>query len=405
MQLEFESISAAAQILNGNIKNTPTIQANKLGKKLNCDLFLKLECLQLTSSFKARGAYLAIRNAKINHPDQGLIAMSAGNHAQAVAFHAQKANLSATIVMPEQAPFSKVARTKDLGAEVILRGRTLNETTSFVSYLAKQNDLTLIHPYDDLNVILGQGTVGLEFVNSVFDLDYLVVPIGGGGLISGISIAAKALNPKIKVIGVETRLFPSMYNLRNGTNLTCDGDTIADGIAVKVPGVVTAPIINKYVDDIILVDEISIEKSISDLFEDERVISEGAGATGIAAIRENIKFFENKRVGTVICGGNIDSRIFAGILNKQLSRDGKMARIRIDITDEPGMLARIAETISESGGNIIEVFHQRMFHDVPIKKAKIDAVIEAQNANRIAEIIKCLKNSGFNVIRINESSK
>ena len=405
MEIEFDNISAAAQILIGNIKNTPTIQAKKLGNKLNCDLFLKLECLQLTSSFKARGAYLAIRNAKINNPDQGLIAMSAGNHAQAVAFHAQKANLPATIVMPEQAPFSKVARTKDLGAEVILRGRTLNETTSFVSDLAKQNDLVLIHPYDDFNVILGQGTVGLEFINSVSDLDFLVVPVGGGGLISGISIAAKALNPKIKIIGVETRLFPSMYNLRNGTNLTCAGDTIADGIAVKVPGVVTAPIINKYVDDIILVDEISIEKSISDLFEDERVISEGAGATGIAAIRENIKFFENKRVGTVICGGNIDSRIFAGILNKQLSRDGKMARIRIDITDEPGMLARIAETISESGGNIIEVFHQRMFHDVPIKKAKIDAVIEAQNANSIAEIIKCLKNSGFNVIRINESSK
>ena len=189
-------------------------------------------------------------------------------------------------------------------------------------------------------------------------------------------------------------------------NGACSGITIvADGIAVKVPGVVTAPIINKYVDDIILVDEISIEKSISDLFEDERVISEGAGATGVAAVRENIKFFKNKKVGTVICGGNIDSRIFAGILNKQLSRDGKMAQIRIDITDEPGMLARIAETISHSGGNIIEIFHQRMFHDVPIKKAKIDAVIEAQNANSIAEIIKCLKNSGFNVIRINESSK
>ena len=405
MQVKFEDISAAAKLLHNNVHNTPTVNANKLGKKLGCNLFLKLECLQLTSSFKARGAYLAIRNANLSKPNRGLIAMSAGNHAQAVAYHAKTLELPATIVMPEQAPFSKVARTKELGAEVILRGRTLNETASYVNNLAKERNLTLIHPYDNCDVISGQGTVGVEFVNKVFDLNYLLVPIGGGGLISGIAIAAKTINPKIRIIGVETKLFPSMYNLRNGTNLICAGDTIADGIAVKNPGQITAPIIKKYVDDIILVDEISIEKSISDLFEDERVISEGAGATGIAAIKENKKFFQNKNVGTVICGGNIDSRIFAGILNRQLSRDGKIARIRVDITDEPGMLAKIAETISKSGGNIIEIFHQRMFHDVPVKKAKIDAVIEAQNANSISEIIQCLINNGFNVLQVNESSE
>ena len=405
MQIKFDDISNAAKILKTNINNTPTINAKKLGKKLDCDLFLKLECLQLTSSFKARGAFLAIRNANINNPKKGLIAMSAGNHAQAVAYHAQRLGLPATIIMPEQAPFSKVARTKDFGAEVILRGRTLNETTSYVNKLAEEKDLILIHPYDNFDVISGQGTVGMEFINKVVDLDYLLVPIGGGGLISGISIAAKGINPKIKIIGVETRLFPSMYNLRNGTNMVCAGDTIADGIAVKKPGELTAPIITKNVDDIILVDEISIEKSISSLFEDERIISEGAGATGIAAIKENKNFFKNKKVGTVICGGNIDSRIFAGILNRQLSRDGKIARIRVDITDEPGMLAKIAETISKSGGNIIEIFHQRMFHDVPVKKAKIDAIIEAQNANSISEIIQCLKNNGFSVLQVNESSE
>ena len=405
MQIKFNDIVSATKFLNGNINNTPTIKASKLGKKLDCDLFLKLECLQLTSSFKARGAYLAIRNAKMSNPSKGLIAMSAGNHAQAVAYHAQKVSLPATIVMPEQAPFSKIARTKELGAKVILRGRTLNETTSFVNELAKQEELSLIHPYDNCDVIAGQGTVGIEFVNSVFDLDYLLVPIGGGGLISGVSLAAKSINPQIRIIGVETRLFPSMYNLRNGTSFPCGGDTIADGIAVKSPGEITAPIINKNVDDIILVDEISIEKSISDLFEDERVISEGAGAAGIAAIKENRKYFQNKKVGTIICGGNIDSRIFAGILNRQLSRDGKIARIRIDITDEPGMLAKISQTISKRGGNIIEIFHQRMFHDVPIKKAKIDAVIEAQNANSISEIVQSLRTDGFSVMQVNESSE
>ena len=405
MQIKFDDISTAAKILKNNINNTPTINAKKLGKKLDCDLFLKLECLQLTSSFKARGAYLAIRNSNINNPKKGLIAMSAGNHAQAVAYHAQRLGLPATIIMPEQAPFSKVARTKDFGAEVILRGRTLNETTSYVNELARERDLVLIHPYDNFDVISGQGTVGIEFINDVVDLDYLLVPIGGGGLISGISIAAKAINTKIRIIGVETRLFPSMYNLKNGTNMVCSGDTIADGIAVKNPGELTAPIIAKNVDDIMLVDEISIEKSISNLFEDERIISEGAGATGIAAIKENKNFFKGKKVGTVICGGNIDSRIFAGILNRQLSRDGKIARIRVDITDEPGMLAKIAETISKSGGNIIEIFHQRMFHDVPVKKAKIDAVIEAQNANSISEIIQCLTNNGFSVLQVNDRSE
>lgn len=405
MKINFDDVANAAKTLNGHIKHTPTIIANRLGKKLSCELYLKLECLQLTSSFKARGSYVAIQNASIKTPGKGLIAMSAGNHAQAVAYHAGRFGIPATIVMPEQAPFSKVSRTRDFGANVILKGRTLNETTSYVRELAEQNDLVLIHPYDNREVIAGQGTVGLEFLNSVLDLDFLLVPVGGGGLISGIALVAKKLNPKIKIIGVETKLFPSMYNIRYQTSLLCGGDTIADGIAVKQPGELNIAIINKYVDDVILVDELTIEKSISELFEDERLISEGAGAAGLAAIKENRKLFNNKKVGTVICGGNIDSRIFAGILNRQLSRDGKIARIRVDITDEPGMLAKIADTISRSGGNIIEIFHQRMFHDVPVKKAKLDAVIEAQNSSSIDEIIGCLKTHGFSVLRITENSQ
>ncbi len=405
MQINFENILKAKEVLDGNIKLTPTIRADQLGKKLGCELYLKLECLQLTSSFKARGANVAVKNAMARHPGKGLIAMSAGNHAQAVAYNADREGNSALIVMPEQAPFSKVARTRGYGAEVILRGRTLSETTNFVQTLAMEKDLLLIHPYDNCDVISGQGTIGLEIIESVSDLDFLLVPIGGGGLISGISIAVKRINPKIKIIGVEAGLYPSMFNLRNKTSLPCNGETIADGIAVKYPGSLNVPIIEKNVDDIILVDEISIEKSISALFEDERIISEGAGAVGVAAIKENKKFFYNKKVGTIICGGNIDGRIFAGVLNKQLSRDGKLARIRIDITDEPGMLARIATLISKSGGNIIEILHQRMFHDVPVKKAKIDAVIEAQNANNITGIIKGLEKAGFVVARLNENSE
>ena len=405
MQLRYDDVLKAEKVLDGNVKKTPMIRADKLGIKLGCELFLKLECLQLTSSFKARGAHLAIRNATYENPGKGLIAMSAGNHAQAVAYNAKQIKIPATIVMPEQAPFSKVARTRDYGAAVILKGRTLNETANFVKNLARDQDLLLIHPYDNLDVIAGQGTVGLEIFALIRDLDFLLVPIGGGGLISGISLVAKQISPKTKIIGVETRLFPSMFNIRNSLTMPCVGDTLADGIAVKKPGKHNIPIIQEYVDDIILVDELSIEKSISDLFEDERIISEGAGAAGVAAIKENKSLFYNKKVGTVICGGNIDSRIFAGILNRQLSRDGKIARVRVDITDEPGMLARIASSISESGGNIIEVFHQRMFHDVPVKKAKIDAVIEAQNAEKVTKIIENLKTAGFGVIRVNDNSE
>ena len=404
MSVSFENIINATKQLKGNIKNTPVVKASKLNLKLGCELYLKLECLQLTSSFKTRGALIALKRNCENNPGKGVIAMSAGNHAQAVAYHANHLNVPATIIMPEQAPFSKVARTKELGAEVILKGRTLNETSEYVKTLAQNKNLTLIHPYDNEDVINGQGSIGIEFFDEINDLDYLVVPIGGGGLISGIATAVKKLKPDIKIFGVESNLYPSTFNIFNNKNLPCLGDTIADGIAVKSPGEITFPIIKKYIDDIFLVDEISIEHAISMLFEDERIISEGAGAAGLAAILSNKAFFRNKKVGTIICGGNIDSRIFAEILNKQLSRDGKLARIRIGITDEPGMLAKISNAIAINGGNIIEIYHQRMFHDVPVKKAKIDAIIEAQNTTNINEIIHTLKKENFEVSIVNENA-
>ena len=403
MKIDFDKILAASKELKGNIVNTPFVRANKLSSNFNTNIFLKLENLQLTSSFKARGACYAIMKHTIADPNKGIITMSAGNHAQAVAYFANEFNVSSTIIMPEQAPFSKVSRTKELGANVILKGRTLNETSDFVNNLAKEKNLKLIHPYDDYDVISGQGSIGIEIFEKINELDCIVVPIGGGGLISGISIVAKKINPKIKIFGVESDLYPSAYNKFKKKNLFCSGDTIADGIAVKTPGEKTFPIIREYIDDIILVDDISIENTISNLFEYERIISEGAGAAGVTAIIENLSLFKNKKVCSIICGGNIDSRIYAGILNKKLSRDGRLARIRIGITDEPGMLSKISNAIAKTGGNIIEIYHQRMFHDVPVKKAKIDAVIEAQNKKSIEEIIATLKSEGFEVGMINET--
>ena len=404
MKINIDTITRASKELIGNIIRTPTIRSQHLSSEINGEVFLKLENLQYTSSFKVRGAYTSITRLKEDQKKVGVIAMSAGNHAQAVAWWAKKESVNATIVMPEHAPLFKVMKTKSLGADVILRGRTLNESQTYVSELVNDKKLTLIHPYDDTNVVIGQGTLGLEFMGDVKDLDLLVIPIGGGGLISGISIVAKALNPSIKIYGVQTEKFPSMYNVLHQKELAILGDTLADGIAVKKPGKITSGIIKDHVDDILLINEFELEKAISSLFENERIVAEGAGAAGVAAIMKNKDKFSSKKVGTVICGGNIDARLFASILNRKLLMDGRMTKVRIDIIDEPGMLARISNLIANYGGNIIEIYHQRMFNDVPVKNAKIDAIIEALSVEHIASIIKALRDDGFQVSEIMERS-
>ena len=404
MKINIDTITRASKELIGNIIRTPTIRSQHLSSEINGEVFLKLENLQYTSSFKVRGAYTSITRLKEEQKKMGVIAMSAGNHAQAVAWWAKKERVNATIVMPEHAPLFKVMKTKSLGADVILRGRTLNESQTYVSELVNDKKLTLIHPYDDSNVVIGQGTLGLEFMEDVKDLDLLVIPIGGGGLISGISIVAKALNSNIKIYGVQTEKFPSMYNVLHKKELAILGDTLADGIAVKKPGKITSEIIKDHVDDILLINEFELEKAISSLFENERIVAEGAGAAGVAAIIKNKDKFSGKKVGTVICGGNIDARLFASILNRKLLMDGRMTKVRIDIIDEPGMLARISNLIATYGGNIIEIYHQRMFNDVPVKNAKIDAIIEALSVEHIASIIKALREDGFQVSEIMERS-
>ena len=404
MAVTADQIRDTAVRLDGQIIRTPMLEAPMLSRNLGCDLFLKLECLQHTSSFKARGALNAMLGLNDKQRQLGVIAMSAGNHAQAVAYHAEHMGIPATIVMPAQTPFAKVARTRAFGAKVVLEGRNLNECEGTVNAFIQKHGLTLIHPYDNELVMMGQGTAGLEMLIDQPDLDVLVVPIGGGGLMGGIATIARDMRPNIKIYGVQTELYPSMKLAVEGKEITCGGETLAEGIAVKKPGGVTLPVVDALVDEILLVDERELEWAVGALIEQQRVVSEGAGAAGIAAIHANPALFAGKKVGVVICGGNIDPRLLASILNRNMAVDGRIARLRIDISDEPGMLAAISTTIGKCGGNIVEIYHQRLFYDVPAKLAKIDAVIETRGSDHVDEIIAALRAAHFQVRQLDDSA-
>ncbi|MFZ8925105.1 MAG: threonine ammonia-lyase [Alphaproteobacteria bacterium] len=404
MAVSADQIRQTADLLNGRVIRTPMLEAPMLSRNLGCDLYLKLECLQHTSSFKARGALNAMLGLTDEQRRRGVIAMSAGNHAQAVAYHAEHMGIPATIVMPAQTPFAKVARTRAFGAKVVLEGRNLNECEGTVNELIKANGLTLIHPYDNELVMMGQGTAGLEMLTDQPDLDILVVPIGGGGLIGGIATIARDMRPNIKIYGVQTELYPSMKLAIAGEDITCGGETLAEGIAVKKPGGVTLPVVDALVDDILLVNERALEWAVGALIEQQRIVAEGAGAAGIAAIYANPGLFAGKKIGTVICGGNIDPRLLASILNRNMAVDGRIARLRIDISDEPGMLAAISTSIGKCGGNIVEIYHQRLFYDVPAKLAKIDAVVETRGPDHVDEIIAALRAANFQVRQLDDSA-
>ncbi|MDP4925239.1 MAG: pyridoxal-phosphate dependent enzyme [Alphaproteobacteria bacterium] len=376
MAVTADQIRDTAVRLDGQIIRTPMLEAPMLSRNLGCDLFLKLECLQHTSSFKARGALNAMLGLNDQQRQLGVIAMSAGNHAQAVAYHAEHMGIPATIVMPAQTPFAKVARTRAFGAKVVLEGRNLNECEGTVNALIQEHGLTLIHPYDNELVMMGQGTAGLEMLTDQPDLDILVVPIGGGGLMGGIATIARDMRPNIKIYGVQTELYPSMKLAVEGKEITCGGETLAEGIAVKKPGGVALPVIDALVDEILLVNERELEWAVGALIEQQRVVSEGAGAAGIAAIHANPALFAGKKVGVVICGGNID----------------------------PRLLASISTTIGKCGGNIVEIYHQRLFYDVPAKLAKIDAVIETRGPTHVDEIIAALRAAYFQVRQLDDSA-
>jgi threonine dehydratase len=396
MAVSIAEIKDAAGAIAGQVKRTPSVDAPRLAELVGAErVVLKLESQQFTGSFKDRGALVKLLSLTPEERKSGVVAMSAGNHAQGVAYHAARLGIPATIVMPVGTPFTKIERTRHLNARVVVEGDGFDTAGAFARELAARESLVFVHPYDDEKIMAGQGTVGLEMLADDPDIDCLVVPIGGGGLIAGIATAAKALKPAIEILGVEAKLYPSMYNAVRGLESASGGSTIAEGIAVKRPGALTKPIVEALVSDILLVGEDTLERAVMQLIEVQKLVAEGAGAAGLAAMLAYGERFAGKRVGTVICGGNIDARMLAHILMRGLVRDGRMVRLRIEITDQPGALARLAGVIGKAGGNIIEIYHQRMFHDVPVKKADIDAVVETRNAEHVREIVQGLNAIGF----------
>jgi threonine dehydratase len=396
MAVSIAEIRDAAGAIAGQVKRTPSVDAPRLAELIGAErVVLKLESQQYTGSFKDRGALFKLLSLTPEERTSGVVAMSAGNHAQGVAYHARRLGIPATIVMPVGTPFTKVERTRHLGARVLVEGDGFDTAGAFARELAAKEGLVFVHPYDDDKIIAGQGTIGLEMLADDPSLDCLVVPIGGGGLIAGIATAAKGLKPGIELLGVEAKLYPSMYNAVRGLEPAAGGSTLAEGIAVKRPGERTKPIVESLVSEILLVGEDTLERAVMQLIEVETLVAEGAGAAGVAAMLAYRERFAGKRVGTVICGGNIDARMLAHILMRGLVRDGRMVRLRIEITDQPGALARLAGVIGKAGGNIIEIYHQRMFHDVPVKKADIDAVVETRNAEHVREIVQGLNAIGF----------
>ncbi len=395
MSVSLADIERAATEIAGEVVRTPLVPARRLGDLLGCELYLKLENLQVTGSFKDRGALVKLKSLSAEQRAAGVIAMSAGNHAQGVAYHAQRLGIPAIIVMPEFAPFTKVERTRGFGARVELAGDTLDASAQAAREIAQKQNLTFVHPYDDPLIVAGQGTIGLEMLEDQPDLDTIVVPIGGGGVLSGVATAAKALRPEIRLIGAEAALYPSMYQAIRGETPTAGGQTLADGIAVKIPGALTREIIERLVEDIHVVDEAAIEQAVVGLIEEQKIVAEGAGAAGIAAMMTEPERFAGRKVGAVICGGNIDIRLLSWVLTRGLVRDGRLVRLRILILDQPGVLARVAQSIGEMGGNIIEIYHQRLFYDVPAKQADVDAVVETRNADHVQEIVANLQMAGF----------
>lgn len=392
-----QSVEAAAKTLKGAIVETPFAHSRTLSALLGCEIWLKFENLQFTGAYKERGALNKLTTLTPNERRAGVIAMSAGNHAQGVAYHAARLGIPATIVMPEGTPSVKVENTRALGARVILEGATLEDSARITRKMARDEGYTFIHPFDDPAVISGQGTVALEMLAANPDLDDLVVPIGGGGLISGMGTVIKSLRPGARVIGVEAGLYPSMYNLIKHAALPIGGDTLAEGIAVKEPGSLTRSIITRVADDIMLVSEAEIERSVALLIAIEKTVVEGAGAAGLAAVIADPHRFRDRRVGLVLCGGNIDARLLASVLTRELARDGRLARLAIDIPDRPGQLAKVSGVIGGAGANIVEVYHQRVFTDLPAKGTELNLVIETRDAGHLAATVTALEKSGYRV--------
>jgi threonine dehydratase len=393
--IQLADVHEAAARLQGQVLDTPCVESRTLSQITGAQVFLKFENLQFTASFKERGACNKLVQLSAAERARGVIAMSAGNHAQGVAYHAQRLGLRAVIVMPRFTPGVKVERTRSFGAEVVLHGDTLEEARVHAYALADQQRMSFVHPYDDEAIIAGQGTVGLEMLQAVPDLDTLVIAVGGGGLISGIATAARALRPGIEIVGVQTARFPAMVNAIKGTHQPQGSSTIAEGIAVGTPGRLTQAIIGQLVDDLVLVDEGDIEQAIVMLLEIEKTLVEGAGAAGLAALLKYPERFRGRKVGLVLCGGNIDPMLLAAIIERGMVRAGRLARIRVSARDMPGVLARITATVADAGANIDEVHHQRAFTTLSAQNVEIELVIQTRGRPHIAAVLDALHAAGF----------
>ena len=399
-QLTLEHVRAAHARIRDSIVATPTLHSQTLSKLTGANIYLKFENHQFTAAYKERGALNAILLLTEEQRSKGVIAASAGNHAQGLSYHGTRLGIPVTIVMPVPTPTVKVMQTESVGGKVVLHGETFDDAYKHARLLEAEKGLTFVHPFDDPDVAAGQGTVALEMLESIPSLDMLVVPIGGGGLLSGMGTAARALKPDIGLIGVQAELYPSMYALLNNMQMPCEGDTLAEGIAVKIPGSFTSEVIRGLVDEIVLVSEADLETAVSLLLQIEKTVVEGAGAAGLAAVMAHPEKFKGKNVGIVLCGGNIDTRLLANVLLRDLARSGRLARLRLTLQDRPGALFKVMRLFNEHNVNIIEIYHQRIFTTLPAKGLITDIECEARDAEQLQGLVDGLDAAGYKVERV-----
>lgn len=392
-----EDVRAAHARIRDSIVRTPTFISKTLSELTGATVYLKFENLQFTAAYKERGALNTLLQLDEAARAKGVIAASAGNHAQGLAYHAHRLGIPATIVMPTNTPIVKVTQTEGHGAKVVLQGDTFDAAYAHARQLEQECGFTFVHPFDDARVIAGQGTVAVEMLEDVPTIDTFLTPIGGGGLISGMAVVAAAADHPIEVVGVEAELYPSMYNRINGTQYPCAGDTLAEGIAVKEPGGITSAMVRELVDEIVLVSERSLEQAVSLLLQIEKSVVEGAGAAGLAALLEHPDRFKGKTVGVVLCGGNIDTRLLANVLLRDLARSGRLARLRIRLQDQPGALFNVVRIFSDQRVNIIEVYHQRVFTTLPAKGLITDIECEARDRAHLDRLVAALKAADYEV--------
>jgi threonine dehydratase len=398
--LTLADVEAAAARIGDAVVRTPTSHSKTLSKIAGCDIWLKFENLQFTAAYKERGALNALLLMDETQRSRGVIAASAGNHSQGLSYHGTRLGVPVTIVMPKTTPMVKVMQTEAVGGKVVLEGETFDEAYAYARSMEKQLGLTFVHPFDDPVVAAGQGTVALEMLEDAPELDALVVPIGGGGLISGMATVARAKRPTMEVLGVQAELYPSMYGRMKNRPMPCGGDTLAEGIAVKEPGEFTSRIIERLVDDILLVSEAGLETAVSLLLQIEKTVVEGAGAAGLAAVLSHRERFAGKKVGLVLCGGNIDTRLLANVLLRDLARDGRLARLRITLQDRPGALYKVMHEFDAHSINILEIYHQRIFTDLPAKGLVTDIECEARDRQQLEKLVAALRAKGYAVSQV-----